>query len=924
MTDDYSNVLPGIKSQSIITVVRDPKHTLGKQFSLNSDGKISKHSIVSVAFGFAVMHQVETHEDLAKLLQKVGEDPNAAIINASFDGINIGEEFIILSELEIERHLGIPCANRGKQKGVHQIQRDGKSYKAVGRFKENVSPSTWQCLDRDIDQHTPAQYATLSFEDWVSANFALVSTDSNVSYVKTASTSSRVLLNGAAVGVGNGHAWFQMNNPKDVERFRTAMIVSAAQANMTWKKPRYSRSEPKQVVGQSLTTIFDPSVLTPGRLVFVGQPVVSDGLTVIALSADVIKGADGHVLDTAKLVLPDAKEIRNITRKAGVEMAVRQDGHGLKITANDLMLNTELETESDGIQTVRQLVIRGATGKVRCQTPFRDSSSFAAFYSVNAEGQPFVYDVGTGITHWLQASETSQFELSAALRAAQGIVTKVKDDCGAPFESEAISALATVKAASTADYQRIRAEIKAANKGIPLVALDAAIKKTAASNITASTHHGYAISVLESLAVDEHKPVGFEGSLFCLDPASNLWVRRPLEELARLVAEAHDGNENCERCTDYNGIAQHIMTLSANDEFFATAPVGLVCPDGFYQIQGAEVKVEPLMPSDRQRVKLDVMPDELLPIPLFLNFLHETFMSDNDDEEVQQIMLVQEIAGATMLGVMYKFQKAVKWYDPFGRAGKGTLERIVRKLVPSKFITAVSPFVWDKEYFVASLAGSRLNVVGELPDDKSIPAADFKSITGGDLVTGRHPTHRPITFRNEAAHLFMSNHLINTKDHSEAFFARWIIVEFPNSRLRNGLPLDADLPDRIISAELPGIVHWALEGAVRLMAKGAFTKSFAHDRLMAKWRRTSNSLEEFIHDRCVLGADMQSRRSEFYSDYVAWCKDSGRHAFAKGRVKELLEHNIGLGISLKEINGYETFRGVQVRLYTDAKSYRDS
>ena len=129
-------------------------------------------------------------------------------------------------------------------------------------------------------------------------------------------------------------------------------------------------------------------------------------------------------------------------------------------------------------------------------------------------------------------------------------------------------------------------------------------------------------------------------------------------------------------------------------------------------------------------------------------------------------MLMQEIAGAIMLGVMHKWQKAVLFYDPFGRAGKGTIERIIRQLVPSKFITAVSPFVWDKEYFVASLTGSRLNVAGELPDDKSIPAVDFKSITGGDLVTGRHPTHRPITFRNEAAHLFMSNHLINTRDHS--------------------------------------------------------------------------------------------------------------------------------------------------------------
>ena len=77
-----------------------------------------------------------------------------------------------------------------------------------------------------------------------------------------------------------------------------------------------------------------------------------------------------------------------------------------------------------------------------------------------------------------------------------------------------------------------------------------------------------------------------------------------------------------------------MLTLSANDDFFATTPVGLVCPDGFYQILRAEVKVEPLMPSDRQRVKLDVTPDEHWPIPLFLNFLHETFMSNNEGEEV--------------------------------------------------------------------------------------------------------------------------------------------------------------------------------------------------------------------------------------------------------------------------------------------------
>lgn len=179
-----------------------------------------------------------------------------------------------------------------------------------------------------------------------------------------------------------------------------------------------------------------------------------------------------------------------------------------------------------------------------------------------------------------------------------------------------------------------------------------------------------------------------------------------------------------------------------------------------------------------------------------------------------------------------------------------------------------------------------------------------------DLITGRHPTHRPITFTNEAAHLFMSNHLINTRDHSEAFFARWLVIEFPNSRLRTGLPIDPMLAKRISDSEMPGIAYWALEGAARLMKNGAFSKSSAHDRLMNQWRRSANSLEEFIGEECTLSQDSQYRRSDFYRDYTSWCSDNGRKPFAKGRVKDLLEHNIGMGIRLVELNGHETFKGV--------------
>lgn len=317
---------------------------------------------------------------------------------------------------------------------------------------------------------------------------------------------------------------------------------------------------------------------------------------------------------------------------------------------------------------------------------------------------------------------------------------------------------------------------------------------------------------------------------------------------------------------------------------------------------------------------IDVTPKEM-PTPLFDTFLHETFQSSTPDEEGQQIALVQETTGAMMTGIAHKYQKALMDYDPIGRAGKGTLVSIQVELVPSAFRSAVSPFKWDSEYYLANLAGSRLNVVGELPDDKPIPAAPFKTVLGGDLLTGRHPTHRPITFKNQAAHLFMSNHLINTTDHSEAFFARWIIVEFPNSRLVSGLPLDPDLAERIIGTELAGIAFWALQGAARLIANGAYSKSSAHDRLMTQWRRRTNSLDEFIFECCDLGDKLMANRAKLYQVYSAWCKDCGRKPFAKSKVKDLLAHNIVHGIKHTVLDGDEIFRGVRIK---DGVSLDDS
>lgn len=504
---------------------------------------------------------------------------------------------------------------------------------------------------------------------------------------------------------------------------------------------------------------------------------------------------------------------------------------------------------------------------------------------------------------------------TGACETLEAMLDRVRDgDAGAPLEDKSIGALAVLRAHSLADYYRFRAELKKANGKVSLTAIDAAVDERLDKSTSAETHHGYAKGLLKQMTVPGNPPVAHGGALFVVDPASNLWVPKELDELTRLAAERFDGAPHCKRRADYQGVAQHAIAMAASPGFFEQAPIGIACPDGLIHIKDDAICREPLTAAHRQRVALGFSPIDQ-PTPLFDKFLHETFQSKVDGEEAEQTRLAQEIAGAIMVGLTARHHKAVLLYDPYGRAGKGTFVSILERLVPPEHVTAVSPFKWDREYYVAGLSGSRLNVVGELQDSDPIPAAPFKTIIGRDRVTGRNPAGRPFSFQNEATHVFMSNHLINTRDHTEAFFARWLLLEFPNSRIKLGLPVDADLAARIIASEMPGIAHWALQGARRLLRNGRFSSSAVHNRLMAKWRRSTSSVEEFIHEECDPSGDTSTyvKRSEFYVRYRTWCSENGRRPYSKAHVKELLEYNVALGVKLASLNGYEVFRGLAFR-----------
>jgi D5 N terminal like len=66
-------------------------------------------------------------------------------------------------------------------------------------------------------------------------------------------------------------------------------------------------------------------------------------------------------------------------------------------------MDLEIETQQ-GWTTVRELHAQGA-GHTRCQSPFRESESWAAYYGTFTDGNPFLYDSGTNTQYVLPSTQ---------------------------------------------------------------------------------------------------------------------------------------------------------------------------------------------------------------------------------------------------------------------------------------------------------------------------------------------------------------------------------------------------------------------------------------------------------------------------------------------------------------------------------------
>ncbi|MCA8137307.1 DNA primase family protein [Burkholderia cepacia] len=335
----------------------------------------------------------------------------------------------------------------------------------------------------------------------------------------------------------------------------------------------------------------------------------------------------------------------------------------------------------------------------------------------------------------------------------------------------------------------------------------------------------------------------------------------------------------------------------------ATQVAVIPVQNGYLHIDGAVT----LRPHDktlglRHVLNCDYEPGA--PMPREFGAFLERVLPDGDVRS-----RVQEYIGYTLLPDA-RYQRAQLWVGS-GANGKGTLANLVQALHAR---TAAVQLDRLEGFRLSNMVGASLIYCDEAPQ-RNINEQIIKSLIAGETVQIDRKYRDPISTRITAKWLALANQIPAVRDQSNGFWRRFDIVPFdveiPASER------DPMLANRIIAHELSGVLNWALEGLMRLLARGRFDECapVAIQRAIRSARIETNSVQAWTDDRSIeLSTSVDTSKTAVYGAYATWCKTNGMVPDSSPRFWKRLPDTLGKVDEGRMTTGTGRIRTCNVRL----------
>jgi P4 family phage/plasmid primase-like protien len=288
--------------------------------------------------------------------------------------------------------------------------------------------------------------------------------------------------------------------------------------------------------------------------------------------------------------------------------------------------------------------------------------------------------------------------------------------------------------------------------------------------------------------------------------------------------------------------------------------------------------------------------------PRFLQFLEEVMGispepgPEQRDQAKEKIRYLQKVFGCAATA---KPEKVIFVLYGVGDNGKTTLVEITRAALGDKEyageISIGSLMARPKEAAssnainsdLADLRGCRFVSSSEVEEGQRLSLSRVKYLTGMGQIKARRLGQDWITFKPTHKLFLDCNHKPVITDPNDAIWNRVKCIPFTITIKK----IDTELPERL-RGELPGILRWIVEGAVRYHREGLGGPPAEVQTATESYRQESDQLKAFLDDRCILadGLDIGAWKkaghwvpvANFYGAYAAWAEAVGeKHPLAK-------------------------------------------
>lgn len=293
-------------------------------------------------------------------------------------------------------------------------------------------------------------------------------------------------------------------------------------------------------------------------------------------------------------------------------------------------------------------------------------------------------------------------------------------------------------------------------------------------------------------------------------------------------------------------------------------PEGVVAVEnGLLDLDGRTTRE--LTPDDLAIRRLPVEFDPEAECPRWEQFIDETVPARWHDA-------IQEYVGYCLCIGRLPIHRALMLVGG-GANGKGVFLDTVQALLGEENVgnKSLQKLAGD-EHARAELFDKVANIDNDL-SSRSLDVGMFKKTTGNDYIDARELYQEGFQYRATFKQLYAANQVPDVPPDGldDAFFRRWLIIEFPEHFPKGSEKRDPRLGEKL-SDELPGILNWALDGRDRLLEQGYFTNETAQDTRQ-RWRTWGDSISQFIEEHVVEAEDSRITASELYNAYATYCRE---------------------------------------------------